>query len=78
MNKRKALSPKNHPRRIPLTLFAVVWLLMDRFQPSGWVWGVVGTICAVLMILSVVDCFTAQDVELPDQLSGPDKKGGDE
>lgn len=61
---RKALSGKNHPRRLGLSFYAVMWLLMDRWQPAAWVWGVVGTICALLFIFTLFDFFTAEDVEL--------------
>lgn len=44
--------------------YAVVWLLMDRIAPPMWVWGVVGTLCALIFIISVIDFFSAQDVEL--------------
>lgn len=61
---RKALSAKNAPRRFGLSFYAVVWLLMDRIQPEGWVWGVVGVVCATLFLCSLIDFFIAQDVEL--------------
>jgi hypothetical protein len=64
VNKRKALASKHAPRRLGLSLYAVVWLLLDRWQPPGWVWGVVGTVCAVVFIASLIDFFTAEDVEL--------------
>jgi hypothetical protein len=63
--RRKALSSKNVPRRLHLMMYAVIWLLMDRFNPPGWAWGVVGTICAVMLMASLVDFFGAEDVELP-------------
>lgn len=62
--RRRALAMKNTPRRLSLWWYALVWLLMDRWQPDGWVWGVVGTFCASVFIASVIDFFTAEDVEL--------------
>jgi len=61
---RKALSGKNAPRSIRLSFYAVVWLLMDRLQPAGWVWGAVGLTCAILFVVSVIDFFAAEEVEL--------------
>jgi hypothetical protein len=63
--KRRALAGKNRPRSIGLTFYAVVWLLLDRFDPPGWVWGVVATLCAIILALSLWDIFSAEDVELP-------------
>lgn len=62
--RRKALANKNTPRRLQLPFFAIVWLLMDRLQPPGWVWGAVGLLCALLFIAWVWDFFTAEDVEI--------------
>lgn len=64
--KRRALSNKNNPRRLHRAwLYAVIWLLLDRLQPPGWVWGVAGTLCVILAAIDLYDFFTAEDVELP-------------
>jgi hypothetical protein len=62
--KRKALSMKNKPRSLSLSWYAVVWLLMDRAQPAEWVWGVIGTFCALIFVATLVDFIRAEDVEL--------------
>lgn len=61
---RKALSNKNSPRRLHLSFYAVVWLLMDRLQPDAWVWWVVGVLCAALFYAHLYDFFTAEEIEL--------------
>lgn len=61
---RKALATKNAPRRLSLSFYAVVWLMMDRLQPDGWVWGVVGVLCAILFLVSLIDFITAKEIEL--------------
>ncbi len=61
---RKALAARNRPRSLSLSFYAVVWLLMDRFDPPGWLWGVIGCLCALLLAASVYDMLEAEDVEL--------------
>lgn len=61
---RKALSGKNAPRSLRLGLFAIVWLVADRLDPSPTAWGVIYTLMAITAIILVVDFFTAKDVEL--------------
>lgn len=51
------IKPKHLPPRIPLSLFGVIWLLLDRFQPPGWVWGVVGCLCALWLLLTIIAIF---------------------
>lgn len=53
--KSRRLSFKSGPSGLGLTFYAVVYLLLDKFQPAGWVWGVVGTICGLILIVNVVD-----------------------
>jgi hypothetical protein len=50
MKKTKVISDKNLPVRAPILLTAVVYLFLDKFNAVGWVWGVVGTIFALLWI----------------------------
>lgn len=38
------------PTRLPIGLTAIVYLILDRFDAPGWVWGVVGTVMALLWI----------------------------
>ena len=65
VKKRKALSWRNRPRSFGASFYVLIWLLLDRLQPAGWVWGVVGTICALHLIGNLVDFFNTEDVELP-------------
>ena len=62
--KRKALSTENRPRSLSLTFHAIVWLMLDRFDAPSWVWGMVGTLAALMFLFSLLDFFTAKDVEL--------------
>ncbi len=62
--KRKALSHKHSPRSLRIWWFVTLWLLMDRINPASWIWGVVGTLAAIIAIVSVIDFFSAEDVEI--------------
>ncbi len=66
--KRKVLSLRGQQRGLNLPLYAVVWLLLDRFNPAGWIWGVVGTICVLNMIISVLAWWGSDVVEMDDLL----------
>jgi hypothetical protein len=61
---RRALATKNAPRKIPLVFWAVVGLVMDRFNAPGWAWGVVGTCAVVGIVLCITDFFLSEEVEL--------------
>jgi hypothetical protein len=45
MTDRRVIKYRNLPTKLPIGSTAVVWLLLDRFQAPGWVWGAVGVIC---------------------------------
>jgi hypothetical protein len=44
------ISKKNIPTYPPFQFTAIVYLLLDRFQPAEWVWGVAWTILVLLWI----------------------------
>jgi hypothetical protein len=67
MKKRKVIAHKNTAPSLRMVFFAVVWLLMDRLQPPSWAWGVVGTICVLLAIATLVDIFCCEQVDLFDK-----------
>jgi len=64
MKKRKVVSEKNLPTRLPVWSSLIVWLLLDRFNPPGWAWGVVGTVFVFFWIVAITDIFVREDVEL--------------
>lgn len=63
-NKKRVISRKNLPKRIPLYQAMVAYLMLDKFNASGWVWGVVGTIFFLVTIVSFHDIMTEDEVEL--------------
>lgn len=60
----KVISYKNMPVRLPVGGSCVLYLLLDRFQAPGWVWGVLGTLLAILWIVAVHKMFTQKQTEL--------------
>lgn len=64
--KRRALHAKHRPRSLNLAWFAVAWLLADRIGMPAWAWGVWCTLIGLIAIATLVDFFTAEDVELPE------------
>lgn len=64
MSKRTVVSWKNLPTRMPLIFTAVCWLLLDRFDSPGWVWGVVGTLVVALWFVWIADVLQRDDAEL--------------
>lgn len=45
------------PTRSPTIHGAVLYLLLDRFDAAGWVWGVAGTLYVLLVVASVIQIF---------------------
>lgn len=58
MTARKVIHVKHLPARLPLFQTLVAWLMLDRFQAPGWVWGVVGTFFALVWIGTVISMAT--------------------
>lgn len=54
------------PAQLPLQTTALAYLLLDRWQAAGWVWGVVGTVLALFWVLAIVRMVT----DKPKSLAG--------
>ena len=50
----KVLHPRHLPTKLPILTTAVIYLVMDKFHPAGWVWGVVITLLVIYWIASIV------------------------
>ena len=62
--KKKVVSGKNLPARLPLTTTVTALLAMDHWEVSG-VWrGVIGAVLAFVWVASLVEMFTETAVEL--------------
>lgn len=54
MAKKKVISAKNIPVKLPIILTAVAFLYLDRYDPPGFVWGVSWTLLGLLWILCII------------------------
>ena len=64
MKNRKVVSSTNLPARLPITFSIVMWLLLDRIQAPGYVYGIVFTIIGIMAIAAAIDIWKREDVTL--------------
>jgi hypothetical protein len=64
MKTRKAISNKNLSSKSPILLGAVLYLLLDRFNASGVVWGIVIALYGIMFIAWVIDLFNTENVDI--------------
>jgi len=60
----KVISWKNMPTRLPIWTSATAYLLLEHFNASQVIWGVVGTIFGLGWIVAVIQLFREEKVEL--------------
>lgn len=61
---RDVIDNKYLPARLPFTWTGVVWLMLDRYPPPGWVQGVVWTIVVIVWFACLYHAF-AQRMRKP-------------
>jgi hypothetical protein len=64
MSKQKVLHPRNLPTRPPLTVTAVVWLLLDRLHAPGYAVGAIWTFVGFLWVAFIVGLFNEEMVDM--------------
>jgi hypothetical protein len=64
--KREVFAVRNLPGRMPLGITLLLWLLLDRLQPKGWVWGAVSVLVVMLWGMWIWDVTTRDEVPLDD------------
>jgi len=62
MSTKYVIARESIPSYPPIHLTIIVWLLLDRFDPAGWVCGVVWTIVALLWIGFLVNFSKEKEV----------------
>ena len=64
---------RNQPR-LPLVLAWMLWLTSKHVEWPGWVWGVIWTLWAIVLIVTVTAIFTrtAYDEQKMDRVLGED------
>jgi len=64
MKKTKVISIKNLPVRAPTLVTALAYIFLDKFHAVGWVWGVVGTLFALIWISYFYGLATSDNVDI--------------
>ena len=54
MKERKVFAYTALPTRLPTTFTLAMWLLLDRCQPPGWVWGATAVMVALLWLSAII------------------------
>lgn len=67
MTDKKVISVKNLPARFPVLLTAVAYLYLDKYNAPGWVWGVSGTVLAILWVITIIVKAYEQDTDIFDK-----------
>lgn len=62
--KRKVISPKSLPTRLPVTFTMVLGLLLDRYDAPGWVWGATGAIMLLIWVAAAIGKVYEDSVEV--------------
>lgn len=73
-NHRKVFSPLNLPARMPLGATIIMWLLLDRLQPAGWIWGAIAVLLLFLWALWLYDVNTRRGVTLDELLNNNNRE----
>jgi len=60
----KVIKPSNLPTKFPVTFTAVVYLMIDKFQPAGWVVGVIWTLVVLLWIMAIIIIYKQKHTDI--------------
>lgn len=61
---KRVISRKNLPSRVPVFQMMTVYLMLDKFDAPGWLWGVIGTFMVVALIGSLIEMHKENEVEV--------------
>ena len=64
MKERKVISGNNIPVRIPVIDAIVLYLLLDKFNAAAWIWGVVGTLWAIMFIATLIATWNEKSIDI--------------
>ena len=65
MAKRFIIPQTHFPVRAPLWQSVVLYMALDIYNAPGWLWGVMGTIAAILWIIFVMITWQEENKPLP-------------
>jgi hypothetical protein len=64
MSDKKVLHRSHLPSKLPLGITCVAYLMLDKFNAVGWVWGAVGLLFALIWIAAIVAVVNEESVKL--------------
>ena len=67
MKRVKVIKRVNLPAKLPFTLTAVIYLLLDKFNATEWIWGASGIILLIMWVGSITALFMQDDVDIFDK-----------
>ena len=62
MKKRKVIT--NIPTRLPVAVTLVTYLCLDKWSAPEWLWGVLGIIFAVIWIITIIDIWNCERIDI--------------
>lgn len=72
MNSPKVIAHKQLPARLPFTQTTVAYLVLDRTQAPGWLWGIFGTLFAVIWGVTIYLMCVQEPTELRELQEKPE------
>ncbi len=57
MERKNVINPKNLPSRLPLSLFLLVYIILEETGAQQWLYGAFGALAVLIVIAYVVDKF---------------------
>jgi hypothetical protein len=67
MKKTKTIKRTNLPARMPWGMTALAYLLMDKFQISGIIQGVIWTLIVLFWLAVIVSIWNEDDIDIFDK-----------
>jgi hypothetical protein len=61
---RKVIHDSELPARLPIYPTITLWLLLDRTETAGWVWGATGVLMLFVWIGSFIRLFTQHQTRI--------------
>lgn len=63
----KVISYKNLPTRWPVVATIAWWLLLDRLDAPGWLWGTLGTLLVIAWVACIYNICVQEQVNVVDK-----------
>lgn len=64
MKNNAVISRKNLPVKFPVSSTVIAFLLLDKFNAAGWVWGAFGVLFFIIWACAIFLLVTEEDVDI--------------